>query len=240
MSASLEFIKLKRTGFILAFLAGGLLAAAVPVLNMGIRSENYLTLPGTPLQILIDANWQMIAMLNVLLIVTGACLMYYTEYADNAIQKMKSLPIKESTMFFGKAVLLSSMYLIVLAIETSVLIFSSFYWFGLYNGFWIELGKNFGYFFLLGLPTIMLSLLIASAFKNMWVSLGISVIGVFIATMIYNKSFILSLFPFAMPFKIFGRSDADRAVQFIFAAFIAVIVIGILDLIFLKVRRSFE
>lgn len=240
MSVSLEFKKVKRTGFIPAFLVGGLLAAAVPVLNMAVRSENYLTLPSTPLQIIIDANWQLMAMLNVLLIVAGACLMYYTEYADNAIQKMKSLPIKESTMFFDKAVLLSCMYVIVLAIETSSLIFSSFHWFGIYNGFWIELGKNFGCFFLLGLPSIMLSLLVASAFKNMWVSLGISVIGVFMATTVYNKSFVLSLFPFAMPFQILGGLDTDRVVQFICAVFIEVIVIGIAELLFLKVRRAFE
>jgi len=240
MSVSLEFKKVKRTGFIPALLVGGLLAATVPVMNMAVRSENYLSLSGTPLQILIDANWPMMAMLNVLLIVAGACLLYYTEYADNAIQKMISLPIKESTMFFGKAVLLSCMYVIVLAIETLAFIFSSVYWFGLYNGFWIELGKNVGYFLLLGLPSIMLSLLIASAFKNMWVSLGISVIGVFLAMMIYNKSFILSLFPFAMPFQILGGTDAGRVMQYICAAVIAVMVIGITELIFLKVRRSFE
>ncbi|AVO03193.1 ABC transporter permease [Staphylococcus simulans] len=240
MIVSQEFKKAKRTGFIPAFLVGGLLAFALPVLNTAVRSENYLGLPSTPLQILFDANWPMMAMLNVLLIVGGACLMYYTEYADNAIQKMKSLPIKESTMFVGKAVLLSVMYVIVLTIETLSFIFSSFHWFGLYNGFWLELGKNFGYFFLLGLPSIMLSLLIASAFKNMWVSLGINVIGVFMAMMIYNMNFILSLFPFAMPFQIFGGTDPDRVLQFICAAFIGVIVIGIAELIFLKVRRSFE
>lgn len=240
MSILLEIIKIKRTGFILAFLGSGILAAGVPILNMAVRSESYLALPGTPLEILIGANWQMMAMLNILLIVSGACLMYYTEYADNAIQKMKSLPIKESTMFFSKAVLLSSMYVIVLAIETLSVIFSLFHWFGLYNGFWIELSQNFGYFFLLGVPSIMLSLLIASAFKNIWLSLGIGVIGAFMAKMIYNKGFILSLFPFAMPFQVLGESDVDQIVKFISAAFIAVIVIGIAELILIKARRSFE
>src|SRR5690625_7669570 len=84
----------------------------------------------------------------------------------------------------------------------------------------------------------MLSLLIASAFKNMWVSLGISVIGVFMATMIYNMSFILSLFPYAMPFQIFGGTDPNRVLQFICAAFIGIIVIGIAELIFQIGRAS--
>lgn len=240
MSVSLECKKVKRTGFIPAFLGGGLLAAAVPVLNMAVRSENYLGLSDTPLQILLDANWQMMAMLNVLLIVVGACLMYHTEYADNAIQRMKTLPMKESRMFFGKFILVSAMCIVVLAIEAASLAFSSFHWFGSYNEFWIEFGKNFGYFFLLILPSVMLSLLISSACKNMWVSLGIGVVCVFTATMLPAKNFILSLFPFALPFQMFGGTVADRALQFVCAAVIEIIIIGIAELIFLKVRRSFE
>ena len=95
----LELKKIKRTGLIPAFLMGGLLAAGVPVLNMFFRSDIYLSLPDTPLQILLKSNWQMMAMLNILLIISGACLMYYSEFLDNAIQKMKSLPIKESNIY---------------------------------------------------------------------------------------------------------------------------------------------
>jgi len=102
MSFSLECKKVKRTGFTPAFLCGGILAATVPVLNMTVRSENYLGLYAGPVQILLDANWQMMAMLNILLIVSGACLMYHTEYADNAIQKICTLPTKESRLFFSK------------------------------------------------------------------------------------------------------------------------------------------
>lgn len=74
MSVSLECKKVKRTGFLPAFLGGGILAAAVPVINMAVRSEMYLDLPGNSIQILLDANWQMMTMLNVLLVVAGACL----------------------------------------------------------------------------------------------------------------------------------------------------------------------
>ena len=109
MSVSLECKKIKRTGFLLAFLGGGILAAAVPVINMAVRSEQYLNLPDSPIQILLCTNWQMMAMLNVLLVVAGACLLYHTEYADNAMQKMKSLPIRESSIFLGKAVLTLSL-----------------------------------------------------------------------------------------------------------------------------------
>ncbi|MBS4536759.1 ABC transporter permease [Clostridium sp. D2Q-14] len=240
MSVFLECKKIKRTGFIPTFLSGGLLAAAIPVLNMAVRSENYVGLSDTPLQILLDANWQMMAMLNVLLIVAGACLMYHTEYADNAIQKMRTLPLKESQMFFGKVILLSAMFVVVLVIEATSLAFCSFHWFEVYNDFWLETGKTLGYSLLLTLPSVILSMLISSACKNMWVSLGIGVVCVFTATMVPVKNFILSIFPFAMPFQIFGGTDAERTLQFIYVALIEIVVIGIAELLFIKVRRSFE
>ena len=99
MSISLECKKIKRTGFLPAFLGGSILAGAVPVINMAVRSEMYQTQQGNPIQILLGANWQMMAMLNVLLVVAGSCLLYHTEYADNAMQKMKSLPLRESSVF---------------------------------------------------------------------------------------------------------------------------------------------
>lgn len=52
MSLSLECKKAKRTGFIPAFLCGGILAAAVPIVNMAVRSEMYLGQQNSPMQIL--------------------------------------------------------------------------------------------------------------------------------------------------------------------------------------------
>ena len=143
MSVSLECKKIKRTGFLPAFLGGGILAAAVPVINMVVRSEMYLNLPGNPIQILLDANWQMMTMLNVLLVVAGACLLYHTEYADNAMQKMKSLPVRESSIFLGKAVLTIFMSLFVLAIEAGAVAFCTYNWFEIGNGFFVDLCLGF-------------------------------------------------------------------------------------------------
>ena len=79
--SALETKKLKRTGYVPAFLGGGLLAGLVPVLNMAVRSERYVTQSGSPFSILMDANWQLMAQLNILLLVCGACILYHTEYA---------------------------------------------------------------------------------------------------------------------------------------------------------------
>ena len=240
MSVSLECKKVKRTGFLPAFFGGGMLAAAVPIVNMAVRSEMYLNQPGSPIQILLGANWQMMTMLNVLLVVAGTCLLYHTEYADNAMQKMKSLPIRESSIFLSKAVLTVFMSLFVLVIEAGAIIFCSYLWFELGSGFWGELCKCFGYSFLLMLPCIILSLLISEACKNMWVSLGIGVVCVFTATMLPATNFALSLFPFAMPFQIFASKDMTQSTHYICGAIAELAVCGLVQLIFVKARRSFE
>ena len=240
MSVSLECKKVKRTGFLPAFFGGGILAAAVPVINMAVRSEMYLNQPGSPVQILLGANWQMMAMLNVLLVVSGTCLLYHTEYADNAMQKMKSLPIRESSMFLGKTVLTILISLFVLIIEAGAIAFCSCYWFKIGNGFFSELCKCSGYSFFLILPCIILSLLISEACKNMWVSLGVGVVCVFTATILPTTNFALSLFPFAMPFQIFAGTDMTQSMHYICGAIAELAVCGLAQLILVKVRRSFE
>ena len=236
MSVSLECKKVKRTGFLPAFFGGGILAAAVPVINMAVRSEMYLNQQGSPIQILLGANWQM----NVLLVVAGSCLLYHTEYADNAMQKMKSLPIRESSIFFGKAVLTAFMSLFVLVLEAGAITFCSYHWFQIGSGFFGELCKYFGYSLLLMLPCMILSLLISEACKNMWVSLGIGVVCVFTATMLPATNFALSLFPFAMPFQIFAGADITRSTYYICGAIAELAICGLAQLILVKVRRSFE
>ena len=41
MTSALEWKKMRRTGFFPAFLGGGLLTAAVPVVNTTVRPENF-------------------------------------------------------------------------------------------------------------------------------------------------------------------------------------------------------
>lgn len=240
MSIALECKKMKRTGYVPAFIIGGILAAVIPILNMAVRSQNYVGVTQRPIQILLDDNWQMMTMLNILLVIVGACIMYHTEYSDNAMQKMNTLPIKEIQIFSGKFLLLSLMSVVVLIIELISIGFCSMHWFHHNENLYVDLCKNFGYFVLLLLPTILLSLVISSAFKNMWISLGISVICVFIATLLPTQNFILSLFPFALPFQCLEGTAMNQVNDYIIATVIEIVVIGIGEFIFMKVRRSLE
>lgn len=240
MSFSLECIKVKRTGFLPVFIGGGIVAAAFPIINIAVRSEQFLSQQGSPVQILINANWQMMAMLNVLLIVSGACLLYHTEYDNNALQKMKSLPISENSVFLGKAVLTVIVSLFVHVIEAGAVTLCICHWFEIESSIWGELCRYFGYSFFLLLPCVILSLLISEACKNMWVSLGIGVVCVFTATMLPTTDFFLSLFPFAMPFQVFASTGITQSMHFIYATIVEIVVLCLVQLTFVKVRRSFE
>ena len=105
MSLFLEWKKLKRTGYITVYMGCGLFASAFPLVQMAVRQETFLSHPGNPLDILMNANWQMIAMLNILVSICGACLMYHTEYAEKGWEKMSVLPIHTGKLFLGKCTL---------------------------------------------------------------------------------------------------------------------------------------
>lgn len=90
------------------------------------------------------------------------------------------------------------------------------------------------------LPCVILSLLISEACKNMWVSLGIGVVCVFTATMLPTTNFVLSLFPFAMPFQVFAGADVAKSMHYIYGAIAELAVCSLAQLLFVKVRRGFE
>lgn len=237
MNIFLECKKIKRTGFVPACLGGAVLAASIPILTMAFRFQTYQSQAGSPLEILLRANWQMMAMLHVLFVVTGACLLYQTEYTDRAMEKLYTLPIRESAIFFDKVILAVLASLIVLAAEAASIAFCSYYWFSIRNGFWNALGRQAGSALVLLLPCIVLSLLIAQACKNMWVSLGICVVCVFTAVMIPTNHPVLSLFPFALPFQICTGADGLPSPHHL-AAGGELLLFAITELVFLKVRRS--
>lgn len=238
MSGFLELKKVKRTGLWPAVFGGGILAALVPIINTAVRKEVFLQMEGSALAILMNENWQMMAMLNLLFVAASACLLYHTEYGDNAIQRMNTLPQRESKMFFDKFFLLSAFCLIMFIIEGAGLAFSAVHWFPGDGKILRDAAINMGYAFVLILPGVLFMLLISAACKNMWISLGIGVICVFTATMLPGDNFALSLFPFALPFHIIPGAKALAEKYMI--ALGGEMVLGILAAItFFKVRRLF-
>lgn len=218
MRIALECKKMKRTGIFPAILGGGVLAALVPILNMAVRSENYVDLPGHPVEILLGANWQMMGMINLLMIIVGSCMIYHVEYVDNGIQKMRTLPVREERMFFDKLAVLVGMCIVMLLAEMVSLGGCVSYWFSNTDGMYAELIENLGYTVILILPGVLTALLISSVCRNMWTSLGIGVICVAAAIILPTRYFVLAIFPFSLPFQYVNGTDSDRVISFIIAA----------------------
>ena len=241
MSPLIESKKLKRTGYLPAFLAGGFLAAAFPVVYMMVKAEEMTALSGNPINILMSANWQMMAMLNILISICGACMMYHTEYADNGMQKMSVLPIRQGSMFFGKFLIAALVLSAMVVIEMAVLVGCAKYWFPSYVFDLTEILKTAGFQIIVTLPTVMLMLVIASACKNMWVSLGIGVFLEFTISILPQDNIVLSLFPFASPYQMLSAAvENSRTTLFLAVCGIETVVFGITEVLYLKVRRCFE
>lgn len=245
MILNLEIKKLKRTGYLPAFLGCALLAAAFPLANMLFRPETFTAMPGSPFDILMDANWQMMAMLNILISICGACMMYHTEYADNGVQKMDVLPIRAGSMFLGKSVIAALMLAVMTAVEILAVAGCALHWFPDYRPDTAELLKN-----ILGsvlfqwtaaLPTVLLMLVIASACRNMWVPLGTGVILAFTLLIFPQDNAVLSLFPFSSPYQtLAAAAENDRVFLFLGVCAAETLLFSVLELIYQKLRRCVE
>ena len=241
MTLRLETKKLKRTRYFPAFLAGGLLAAAFPLINMLVRSESFTALPGEPFTILMDANWQLMAMLNILVCICGACMMYHTEYADNGAQKMDVLPVRAGKLFLTKFVVNALALALMIILETAALTWCAVHWFSGYEFDALELLQGAGFQWFVTLPTVMLMLVIASACKNMWVSLGIGVVLVFTMCIFPQDNLILSLCPFSSPYQTLAMAaESSRVPLFLGVCAAEVVVLGLLGLVYQKIRRCAE
>lgn len=237
MSFVLECKKLKRTAMLPALLFGGILSSAFPIVNLLVRADSFIHLSKAPLEILMDANWMLMAMLNSFLMILGACILYNIEFADNAIQLMDALPITPGKLFLNKFLLLAFSFVIVFAIEGTALYFCSWKWFSVTEGFVVKLLKVMAYSYLMSLPVLALMLSVASYCKNMWITLGIGVIGIFTVQMLSNVG-TMKYFPFMMPYQPSIADTLGVDSTFCIVAAVETVVFLVLGIVLSKIRRN--
>ncbi len=238
MTFQLELKKLKRTGFFPAILGGGLIAAAFPILNTAARPEMFISQPLPALDILVNANSQMIVMLNLCLAVIGACMLYHTEFSGNAMQKMESLPVSVGKLFFDKTAILLIALFASLLIEHMALAFCALYWFPEQSGLFTALLKNLEYSFALLIPPCIILMIFSSLCRNMWITLGAGVICIFTVSVLPTDNRILSFFPFSLPFQTLAGAEDANWIFVTLAGCAAEIVLAVLaEAVILKVRR---
>ena len=237
MSFRLECKKIRRTGLTAAFLAGSIIAAALPLINTAARPDTFTAISGSPAAVLAGANLQTISMLNLLLVTAGACILYHIEYADNALQKMQSLPFRESGLFIGKCGILLPFVFMMFLFEAASFCFCGWHWLDAGKEELIEMLQTLGFALLLTLPASAAALVIASACRNMWTALGIGVLCIFMATMLPTDHFILSLFPYSLPFQVLPDLETAQAVRYCIAAVCETAAACAAEMIYIKVRR---
>lgn len=241
MILNLEIKKLKRSGYFPAFLGGALLASAFPLMNMLVRPETFTALPGDPFRILTDASWQMMAMLNILTAICGICMMYNIEYADNGSQKMDVLPVRAESLFLGKFMITTLVMAMMNAIEVITLAGCALHWFPAYDLDPAGLLQCTLFQWVVTLPTVMLMLVIASACRNMWVSLEIGVILVFTLSIFPQDHTVLSLFPFSSPYQTLAMaSENGRVLLFLGVCAVEAAACYFIELFYHKLRRCTE
>lgn len=217
MSVAVELQKLKRTGLLPFTVVCALLGAAVPLINMAVRSEVFLSQSGSPVDILLTANSQMMSMLNVLAVVIISCILYHIEFSGGAILKLRTLPTSEIKIYLSKLAVLTICVVFVLLLETAGLA-------ACVKGYFSdclsapELLKSFLFSAVLLLPSFALMLAVSSLCENLWVSLGIGVIFVFTAIVLPHSGFVWSLFPFSLPFETIVSKDLTAILKYAAAA----------------------
>lgn len=236
MTAALEVKKLRRTGYFPALLGSALLSAAVPAVNMAARGETYLAQSGGAIEILLNANWQMMAMLNVLSTLCAACLMFHAEYAGNALDKLEVMPVRVFSVYLGKAVLAVFMLAVMTAVEFVSLHLCARHWFG-ESVDTARLLSLAGYALAAGIPTLLASLAVAAACRNMWVSLGIGLTLVFTLSVFPQDNAVIRLLPYAAPYTTALEGQITTVLIACAAESAALLSLGPA---ILKARRRFE
>lgn len=196
---SIEIKKEKRTGILEILWIVGLLGAGYAWLNFILRKETLLNLPLDPMDILLTQLYGMLVLLNTFGIICSTGISYALEFKGHAIKKMYLLPIDLSKIFLAKFILLAFSLVLALGIEYGVLalIGSSFLPAGTFD--LVLLLKFALYSLITSLPVLSFMLLVASQFENIWITLGIGILG-FLGGMSFstmNFSF-FRFFPFVI------------------------------------------
>ena len=218
---AVELRKEKRTGVIPVLLVIGILGAAYAFLNFIVRKSTLLGLPLAPMDVLLTQLYGMIMVLNMFGIVVAACMVYNMEFKGNAVKKMYMLPISVSGMYLCKFLILSAMFLVALALQNLALMRIGMA--DLPQGAF-EMGtlvKFAGYSYLTSMPVLSFMVLVSSRSINMWMPLGIGVVGFLSGMALANSdSALLLVHPFVIMLKAAVAMSAQPDITVAIAAII--------------------
>lgn len=173
----IELRKEKRTGVIPLLLFVGILGAAYAFVLFFVRKDTLLNLPLAPMDVLLTQLYGMIMVLNMFGIVVAACMVYNMEFKGTAMKKMYMLPISVPKMYLCKFLILTVLLLTAIVLQNLALLKIGVS--DLPKGtFEMDTLLKFTiYSFITSMPTLSFMVLVSSRSPNMWMPLGIGVVG---------------------------------------------------------------
>lgn len=173
----IELRKEKRTGVIPLLLFVGILGAAYAFVLFFVRKDTLLNLPLAPMDVLLTQLYGMIMVLNMFGIVVAACMVYNIEFKGTAIKKMYMLPISVPKVYLCKFLILTVLLLTAIVLQNLALLKIGIS--DLPKGtFEMDTLLKFTiYSFITSMPTLSFMVLVSSRSPNMWIPLGIGVVG---------------------------------------------------------------
>lgn len=224
-SLRIEMQKLRRTGVLETLLFAGFAGALYVALNWYIRKDFLLTVDSDPMKSLLTQLYGVLSLLNILAVIVSTSNIYSIEHQYNALQKMNTLPFKTGTMFIRKLQILIFMLLGTYVIQfTALAILGKLYLpFGTFN---MSLLIQFAlYVFLLILPCLVFMLIISILSQNMWITVGIGIVGFFSGmSMVSMENWGSYLNPFVFLLKPAMSLSTDIDQQMVFISLIEILI----------------
>lgn len=198
----IELRKEKRNGVIPVMLGVGILGGGYAFANFIVHKDSLLGLPLPPTDVLLTQIYGMLMILNMFGIIVAASVTYHMEFKGSAIKKMYMLPVSVSKMYLCKFSILTFMLLFAAAMQNSAL--AKIGVTGLPKGIF-ELDTLIifaGYSFVTAMPVLSFMTLISSRFENIWIPIGVGVLGFLSAMALASSevSFLLA-HPFILMMK---------------------------------------
>lgn len=239
-SLSIEIKKLRRAGVLNTLILAGIAGAFYAILNWFLRKDFLLTADINPMTALLTQLYGVISLLNVFAIIVSASNIYSIEYKNNGLRKMKTLPIKSGNLFIQKLIILVGTLALTYFIEFTILaILGSKYLPN--NTFDLFVLLQFAFYtFLIILPCLVFMLIISLLSTNIWITVGIGIVGFFSGmSMIGLENMISNLNPFVLLLKPAMNLTTEMDIKVILISIIEIIIFVIVG-IFIANRKSEE
>ena len=235
---SIEMKKCKRSGVFPIMFAVGIFGALYVIANFAVRKDTLLALPLAPMDVLLTQLYGVIALISLFGIITATCLMYQIEHSDNAMKRMYMLPIRITDIFSSKLLILVMLLLISFTIQYSALGFVG----NLYlpeNSFELWTLIRYGlYTFVMSLPVLLFMIFISSRISNIWITLGVGIIGFFSGMATATSDIVVFLInPFTLIMYPAMSNNATVKFSALIIAVVEIVVFLVVGYIFTKKAR---